>query len=209
MALYLRTEWFSNSALMALTLRVSGSKSPRFPITPILLTGDQKNAAYHIAEQLHIQNVHSNSLPEDKLSIIDELQKNKRLVCMIGDGINDAPALKKANEGIAMGGIGSDIAVDAADIVLINDDIKELPHLLSLAKKMMVAIKYNLAFSMILNFVAIILAMTGVLNPVMGAQVHNAGSMVVIINSVLLLKWKSSTRQNSKIMKQDLAIENT
>lgn len=108
-----------------------------------------------------------------------------------------------------MGGIGSDIAVDAADIVLINDDIKESQHLLSLVKKLMVAIKHNLAFSMILNSVAIILAMTGVLNPVMGAQVHNAGSMVVIINSVLLLKWKSSTRENSKIMKQDLAIENT
>lgn len=163
-------------------------------ITPILLTGDQANGANYIAEQLHIQNIHANCLPEDKLSVIDGLQKKNRQVCMIGDGINDAPALKKAFVGIAMGGIGSDIAVDAADIVLIDDDIKELPHLFKMAKRMMVTIKYNLAFSMILNFIAIILAMTGILNPVMGALVHNAGSMVVIINSALLLKWKSTNQ---------------
>lgn len=86
--------------------------------------------------------------------------------------------------------MGSDIAVDAADIALVNDDIKELPHLLALSKRMMVTIKCNLTFSMALNFLAIILAITGILNPVVGALVHNCGSVLVIINSALLLHWK-------------------
>ncbi len=128
--------------------------------------------------------------PETKLERIDRFQQKGELVCMIGDGINDAPALKKAHVGIAMGGIGSDIAVDAADIALVDDEIKEVPHLMGLAKKMMTKIKLNLTFSMTLNFVAIILAMTGILNPVIGALVHNCGSVLVIINSALLLRWK-------------------
>lgn len=90
-----------------------------------------------------------------------------------------------------MGGVGSDIAVDAADIVLVGDDISSLPHLLALSKRMLNIIKINMTFSMGLNFAAIILAMTGILNPVVGALVHNAGSVIVIINSALLLKWKS------------------
>lgn len=89
-----------------------------------------------------------------------------------------------------MGGVGSDIAVDAADIALVDDEVKEIPHLLALSHRMMITIKCNLIFSMTLNFLAIILAIGGILNPVVGALVHNAGSVLVIINSAILLKWR-------------------
>lgn len=157
-------------------------------IVPVLITGDNREAANQIAGEVGISDVHANCLPEDKLEIIDTYQKNKELVCMIGDGVNDAPALKIAAVGIAMGGVGSDIAVDAADIALVDDEVRELPHLFSLSHRMMTKIKFNLSFSMLLNFVAIILAMTGILNPVVGALVHNAGSVFVIVNSAFLLK---------------------
>ncbi len=157
-------------------------------VSPVLLTGDNKNAADKIADELGIAEVYANCLPEDKLNYISKAQRENHAVCMIGDGVNDAPALKAANVGIAMGGVGSDIAVDAADIALVDDEVKELPHLIKLSKRMMTTIKCNLTFSMALNFAAIILAITGKLNPVVGALVHNAGSVVVIINSALLLK---------------------
>lgn len=159
-------------------------------ITPVLLTGDHENTARHIAGLLQIDQIQAGCLPEDKLCWIDACQKNGGRVCMVGDGINDAPALKKAYVGIAMGGVGSDIAVDAADIALVNDDIGELPHLLQLSKRMMLTIKCNLTFSMLLNFGAILLAIPGILDPVMGALVHNAGSVLVIVNSAILLKWR-------------------
>lgn len=162
----------------------------KIDVHPVLLTGDNKNAAETIASQLGISEVYANCLPEDKLNYIGKYQDGGYSVCMIGDGINDAPALKKAYVGIAMGGVGSDIAVDAADIALVNDEIKELPHLLSLSKRMMTTIKVNLSFSLGLNFLAIALAITGLLGPVTGALVHNTGSILVIINSALLLNWK-------------------
>ncbi len=159
-------------------------------IRPVLLTGDHESAARTIAAALHIDEVHAGCLPEDKLKWIDFYQEQQQPVCMIGDGVNDAPALKRAQIGIAMGGIGSDIAVDSADIALVDDEVKELPHLLALSRRMMTTIKINLTFSMVLNFAAILLAMTGILNPVVGALVHNAGSVLVIIHSAFLLKWR-------------------
>lgn len=162
----------------------------RLGVQPVLLTGDNENAAKTIAGKLHIGEVRANCLPEDKMKYIGEYQGKNLPVCMIGDGVNDAPALKKADVGIAMGGVGSDIAVDAADIVLVDDEVKELPHLVALSKRMMTTIKLNMTFSMTLNFVAIALAIIGTLNPVVGALVHNAGSVLVITNSALLLKWR-------------------
>ena len=168
-------------------------------MSPVLLTGDNKYVAQSIASQVNIEEVKSECFPGDKLELIDKYQENEnKMVCMVGDGINDAPALKKAYVGIAMGGIGSDIAVDAADIVLVRDDIDNLPHLLNLSKHMMKIIKINIAFSLGLNFIAVILAMTGVLGPVVGALVHNAGSVLVIINSALLLKYNKKSNKIEK-----------
>ena len=160
-------------------------------VEPVLLTGDHENAARFIGESLGIREIRPECLPEDKMREIEKFQNAGKQVCMIGDGINDAPALKKADIGIAMGGVGSDIAIDAADIALVDDDIKKLPHLLALSKRMMRTIRCNLSFSMGLNFLAIALAITGILNPVVGALVHNAGSVLVIVNSAFLLKAKS------------------
>ena len=160
------------------------------PVEPVLLTGDHENAAHAIASRLGIEEVHAACLPEDKMQYMEESRRNGCSVCMIGDGVNDAPALKSAAVGIAMGGVGSDIAVEAADIALVDDNIGELPHLLRLSRRMMTTIKLNMSFSMGLNFVAIVLAIASVLDPVSGALVHNAGSVLVILNSALLLRWR-------------------
>jgi heavy metal translocating P-type ATPase len=186
---------FAGYAVLSDTVRAESQdmlkQLHKMGVDTVLLTGDNENAAKAIGKNLALSEIHAGCLPEQKLSFIEKYQQQGKKVCMIGDGINDAPALKKANVGIAMGGVGSDIAVDAADIALVDDEVKELPHLFALSRRMMTTIKLNLAFSMGLNFLAIALAITGKLNPVFGALVHNAGSVLVIINSALLLKWKN------------------
>ena len=161
-------------------------------VRPLLMTGDNEHVASRIADAAGITDVIPNCLPEDKLNRISELQSDGAVVCMVGDGINDAPALKKADIGMAMGGIGSDIAIEASDITLVSDDISQIPHILALSKKMMWKIKVNLALSMILNITGVILAMFAVLNPISAALFHNVGSVFVVVNSALLLGWRSS-----------------
>ena len=167
-------------------------------VTPIMLTGDNEYSAKNIAKSIGIENVYSSLLPEDKMNIIKKLEEQGNSTCMIGDGVNDALALKYANVGISMGSIGSDIAIEASDIALVSDDIKNIPYLIYLSKKTMTTIRWNVAFSLILNFVAIILAMTGILNPVVGALVHNLGSVFVIINSAKLLQTENSIKYKLK-----------
>ena len=166
----------------------------RCGVETVLLTGDSDAAAQSVARQLPLADVRAHCLPEDKLHWIRRQEAQGRPVCMIGDGVNDAPALKTAFVGVAMGGAGSDIAVDAADMALVQDDIRELPHIFALARRMMRTITCNLGFSLLLNFAAIFLAMGGLLSPVSGALVHNAGSVLVIVNSALLLHWQARDR---------------
>ena len=165
-------------------------------INPVMLTGDNKNSAQNIAS---IDDIHPSLLPEDKMNIIKNLEDSKSPTCMIGDGVNDALALKYSSVGISMGAIGSDIAIEASDIALASDDIKNIPYLLYLSKKTMKTIKLNVTFSLALNFLAIILAMTGILNPVVGALVHNLGSVFVILNSAKLLKTRNNLDLHIKI----------
>lgn len=106
-------------------------------VMPVLLTGDHVATAKTIGKRLNVSNVIADCLPEDKMDTVAQLQQDGNIVAMVGDGVNDAPALKKSDVGIAMGGVGSDIAVEAADIVLVNDNITEIPHLVALSKRMM------------------------------------------------------------------------
>ena len=161
-------------------------------VAPVLLSGDRPEAVAHVSRMAGIDETRCECRPEDKIRIIREFQAAGSPVCMVGDGVNDAPALRAAHVGIAMGAVGSDIAVESADAVLVGDDIGVLPHLFALSRRMMRTIKLNMAFSMALNFAAIALAAAGILHPVAGALVHNAGSVLVIINSSLLLKWKGA-----------------
>lgn len=129
-------------------------------------------------------------LPEQKVESIVQMQAENRTVCMIGDGMNDAPALKTADVGVAMGSMGSDIAVEAADIALMSDDIAKIPYLKWLSNTTVKTIKGAITLSMCINFVAVTLSVLGLLNPTTGALVHNAGSCFVVLLAALLYDRK-------------------
>lgn len=156
----------------------------------VLLTGDHAQTANYFAGQVGITSVHSELLPEQKVTEIQKLQQSGKNVCMIGDGVNDAPALKTANVGVAMGTMGSDIAVDAADIALMGDDISKIPYLKRLSNAAVKTIKFSIGLSLGINFVAIFLSIGGILTPTTGALVHNAGSIFVVLIAALLYDRK-------------------
>lgn len=162
------------------------TKLKEMNIECVLLTGDNKKAAEHMATNVGIQNVHGELLPEDKVNRIHELRRHGSCVCMVGDGVNDAPALKSADIGIAMGCMGSDIALDAADIALMRDDIASLPYLIKLSRATVRTINAGITLSMVINVVAVLLSVLGVLTPTTGALVHNLGSCLVILIAALL-----------------------
>ena len=159
----------------------------------VLLTGDHQKTADYFAKQVGISGVRAELLPEEKVQNIEKLQKENHTVCMIGDGVNDAPALKTADVSVAMGSMGSDIAVDAAEVALMSDDISKIPYLKRLSNATVRTIKASITLSMCINFVAIVLSLMEVLTPTTGALVHNAGSCFVVLIAALLYDRKFET----------------
>ena len=166
------------------------SKLKKMNTTAVLFTGDNKMTADYFATKVGIAEIKSELLPEQKVENIVSLQNDNRVVCMIGDGVNDAPALKTADVGVAMGSMGSDIAVEAADIALMNDDISKIPYLKRISLATVRTIKFSITLSMCINFLAVVLSVLGILNPTTGALVHNAGSCFVVLIAALLYDRK-------------------
>lgn len=160
----------------------------------VLLTGDNKKTAAYFASQAGITNVKADLLPEEKVQSISKIQEQGNSVCMIGDGVNDAPALKIADVGVAMGSMGSDIAVEAADIALMSDDISKIPYLKRLSNATVATIKLSITLSMCINFIAVTCSVLGILNPTTGALVHNAGSCFVVLIAALLYDRNFDTK---------------
>ena len=144
----------------------------------------------YFAKQIGIEDVHAGLLPEEKVLEVTKLQEIGKAVCMIGDGVNVAPALKTANVSVAMGAMGSDIAVEVADIALMSDDIAKIPYLKRLSNSCVRTIKFCISLSLCINFVAIALSLLGLLMPTTGALVHNCGSCLVVLVAALLYDRK-------------------
>jgi Cd2+/Zn2+-exporting ATPase len=153
-------------------------------VQTIMLTGDNKIAAKSVASEIGIDYVYSNLLPEDKLNILDTIRNKFGDVAMVGDGINDAPALARSNIGIAMGAAGSDVAIETADIALMQDDISKLPYLFALSRKTMGIIKQNISIAILVKLLCVILAVMGIITLMMSVGFGDLGlTILVILNS--------------------------
>lgn len=179
---------------LADTLRPTAKQSidelHKLGIQTTLLTGDNAITAEFFAKQIGVDAVHAELLPEEKVQKVQELQKQGKSVCMIGDGINDAPALKFADVGVAMGQAGSDISIEAADIALIGEDLNKITYLKKLSNATVFSIKLNIAIALGINCIAMILGIFGIIGPVIGALTHNGGSILVVLNAARLYDKK-------------------
>lgn len=153
----------------------------------VLLSGDNARVACALAQQLGVE-CRAEMLPEDKIEFVRELQRAGHCVAMIGDGINDAPALAQANVGIAMGVAGTDVSLEAAHIALMTDDWSHIPVAVYLARRTFRTIQQNVAFGLLFNVVGLTLASLGILTPVMAAAAQSLPDVAVFVNSSRLLK---------------------
>lgn len=151
-----------------------------------MVSGDHEESARRVADEVGLTDAWSDRKPQDKIQIIRDFQALGKTVVFVGDGINDAPALATANVGVAMGAAGTDVALETADVALMNDDISKIPFLIDLGRKTLVTIKWNIAFGLIFNAVAVLAGGWGLLSPIMGAIVHNIGSVLVVLSSAHL-----------------------
>ena len=153
-------------------------------VQTVMLTGDNKIAAKSVADEIGIDYVYSNLMPEDKLNILDTIRNKFGDVAMVGDGINDAPALARANIGIAMGAAGSDVAIETADVALMQDDISKLPYLFALSHKTMRIIKENITVAIAVKLLCVVLAVLGIITLMMSVGFGDLGlTLLVILNS--------------------------
>jgi len=156
-----------------------------------MLTGDNHKVAKAVAEEIGVDDFQAELLPEQKLQFVKKLQEQGRLVGMIGDGINDAPALALADVGIAMGAAGTDVAVETADVTLMNDDISRVVNFMGMSRKVLLRIKLNILFSILYNVIGLMLASFGMLTPVLAVIFQEAGCVTVVFCSTLLL-WSKT-----------------
>jgi len=170
------------------------SKIKAMSIHVVMLTGDNESIAKRIANEAGIEEYHANLLPEDKVSIIEEIVKKQKkgerknkAVIMVGDGINDAPALAKADVGIAMGRSGTDVAIETADVVLMTEDLTKIPYLLKTSRQSLFAIKQNFFGTLFVDGLGFILAFVGVINPLLAAIIHVSSELVFMTNSARLI----------------------
>lgn len=159
-------------------------------VRTVMLTGDNENSARYVAVQVGLDDFKANCSPEDKMNYIKNQEAQGNKVAMFGDGVNDSLALRSAFAGIAMGGIGSDVAIESADAVIVHDNLDAVPYLFKISRKTQGRITFNLCLSMVINFAAVALAISGILNAVWGALFHNCGSVLVVISAFLLLFYK-------------------
>ena len=168
-------------------LKSTFSEVKQYVTKTVMLTGDKASVASAIGKEVGVDEVASDLLPEQKVEKVKELKARGMKVAMIGDGVNDAPALATSDVGIAMGLRGTDVAIETAGIVLATDDLKRVPKLLRIGKSTMSVIKQNLVFAMVVNVAGIALSATGILPPLVASIIHESNALIVMLNSLRLL----------------------
>jgi Cd2+/Zn2+-exporting ATPase len=164
-------------------------KLGRLGLRTVMVTGDSRASTERVAMDIGIEEIFAEKMPRDKVDIVHRLQSEGHKVAFVGEGVNDGPALAKADVGIAMGLSGTDVAIETADIGLLSDDLTKLPHLVMVSREAIVTIKHNLVFSVGVLVLAVILTVPGILTPVTGAMLHELSSIPVIVNSMRLIAY--------------------